>query len=249
MFSPTRRLIFALTAYCALEAFAQPPTTRLNPLVSKVVDGVSEERIAATMKKLESFGTRYVLSEKDNPTHGIGGAQHWIFDEFKSYSPRLQVSYDAFTLKKSQRIPQDTELANVVAVLPGTINKDRYVVIGGHYDSIASRRSPAGQAAQPSDDGPRSAAETDPLAPGVADDASGTAAVMELARVMSQYEFDKTIVFIAFTAEEIGLNGSANYARGAKEKNMQIEAVLNNDIIGSDTSGDGRSANNRLRVF
>jgi hypothetical protein len=249
MFSPARRLILCLAAYCALESFAQPPTTRLNPLVSKVVDGVSEERIAATMKKLESFGTRYVLSEKDNPTHGIGGAQHWIFDEFKSYSPRLQVSYDAFTLKKNQRIPQDTELANVVAVLPGTINKDRYVVIGGHYDSIASRRSPAGQAAQPSDDGPRSAAETDPLAPGVADDASGTAAVMELARVMSQYEFDKTIVFIAFTAEEIGLNGSANYARGAKEKNMQIEAVLNNDIIGSDTSGDGRSANNRLRVF
>ena len=72
---------------------------------------------------------------------------------------------------------------------------------------------------------------------------------MELARVMSQYEFDKTIVFIAFTAEEIGLNGSANYAKKAKEKNLQIEAVLNNDIIGSDISGDGRSANNRLRVF
>ena len=249
MFSPIRRLIFALTAYCALEAFAQPPTTRLNPLVTKVVEGVSEERISAIMKKLESFGTRYVLSEKDNPTHGIGGAQHWIFDEFKSYSPRLQVSYDTFTVKKSQRIPQDTELANVVAVLPGTINKDRYVVIGGHYDSIASRRSPGGQAAQASDDGPRSAADTDPLAPGVADDASGTAAVMELARVMSQYEFDKTIVFIAFTAEEIGLNGSANYAKKAKEQNLQVEAVLNNDIIGSDTAGDGRSANNRLRVF
>ena len=105
--------------------------------MTKVVEGVSEERISAIMKKLESFGTRYVLSEKDNPTHGIGGAQHWIFDEFKSYSPRLQVSYDTFTVKKSQRIPQDTELANVVAVLPGTINKDRYVIIGGHYDSIA----------------------------------------------------------------------------------------------------------------
>jgi hypothetical protein len=249
MFSPTRRLIFALTAYCALEAFAQPPTTRLNPLISKVVDGVSEERISAIMKKLESFGTRYVLSEKDNPNHGIGAAQHWIFDQFKSYSPRLQVSYDSFTLKKSQRIPQDTELANVVALLPGTTNKDRYVVVGGHYDSIASRRSPGGQAAQPSDEGPRSPAETDPLAPGVADDASGTAAVMELARVMSRYEFDKTIVFIAFTAEEVGLNGSANYAKKAKEQNLQIEAVLNNDIIGSDTAGDGRSVTDRLRVF
>ena len=249
MLSPTRRLLLAVTAYCAVSSFAQPPTTRLNPLITRVVEGVSEERIAATMKKLESFGTRYVLSEKNNPTHGIGGAQHWIFDELKSYSPRLQVSYDTFTLKKSQRIPEDTELSNVVAVLPGTINKDRYVVVGGHYDSISSRRSPSGSGAQPSDEGPRSAAETDPSAPGVADDASGTAAVLELARVMSQYEFDKTIVFIAFTSEEIGLNGSSNYAKKAHDQNLQIEAMLNNDIIGSDISGDGRSANNHLRVF
>jgi hypothetical protein len=249
MFSSSCRLLACLTVYCALTGFAQPPTTRLNPLIAKVVDEVSEERITATMKKLESFGTRYVLSGKDNPTHGIGGAQHWIYDQFKSYSPRLEVSYDTFTLKKSQRIPQDTELANVVAVLPGTINKDRYVIVGGHYDSIASRRSPGGAAAQPNDEGPRSAAETDPLAPGVADDASGTAAVLELARVMSQYEFDKSIVFIAFTSEEIGLNGSSHYARKAKEANMQIEAMLNNDIIGSDVSGDGRSANGHVRLF
>ena len=252
--SHSHRLLLAAAAWCAVSTFAQPPVSRLNPLVSKVVESVSEERIAATMKKLESFGTRYVLSEKDNPTHGIGGAQRWILDEFKSYSPRLEVSLDTFTLKKNQRIPQDTELANVVAVLPGTINKDRYVIVGGHYDSIASRRPPAASgtapaAQQPSDEGPRSPAETDPSAPGVADDASGTAAVMELARVMSQYEFDKTIVFIAFTAEEIGLNGSANYAKNAKERNLQIEAMLNNDIIGSDVSGDGRSASNRLRVF
>src|SRR5215472_4026723 len=249
MFSFSRRLLAGIAAYCALTALAQPPTSRLNPLISKVVDEVSEERIAAIMKRLESFGTLYVLSEKDSPTHGIGGAQHWIYDQCKSHSPRLQVRYDPFTIKKSQRIPQDTDLANVVAVLPGTINQERYVIIGGHYDSIASRRSPGGQPAQPNDDGPRSAAETDPLAPGVADDASGTAAVMELARIMSQYEFDKTIVFIAFAAEEIGLNGSANYAKKAKEANMQIEAVLNNDIIGSDISGDGRSANGHVRVF
>jgi hypothetical protein len=249
MFSSIRRLLAGLTVYCALSGFAQSPTTRLNPLIARVVDEVSEERITAIMKKLESFGTRYVLSEKDDQAHGIGGAQHWIYDQFRSFSPRLEVSYDTFTLKKSQRVPQDTELANVVAVLPGTINKDRYVIVAGHYDSIASRRSAGGQAAQPNDEGPRSAAETDPLAPGVADDASGTAAVMELARVMSPYEFDKTIVFVAFTSEEIGLNGSANYARKAKEKNMQIEAMLNNDIIGSDVSGDGRSANGHVRLF
>ena len=87
------------------------------------------------------------------------------------------------------------------------------------------------------------------IAPGVTDDGSGTAAVMELARVMSQYQFDKTIVFIAFAAEEIGLSGSQAYAGMAKRTGMQIEAVLNNDIIGSDVSGNGRSSNSVLRLF
>jgi hypothetical protein len=234
--------------FCGSEAPAQPPLTSLNPTVKQIVDQVSEERIGAVMKRLESFGTRYVGSEQDSDTHGIGGAQRWIFEQFKSCSPKLEVSLDKFTVKKSQRLAKDTDLANVVAVLPGGIDKDRYVIISGHYDSIALRRTP-GQAAQATEGGGSSAAEQEPIAPGVADDASGTAAVLELARVMSQYEFDKSIVFIAFSAEEIGLNGSHAYAAEAKEKKMEIEAVLNNDIIGSDISGNGRSANNRLRVF
>src|SRR5581483_9957033 len=114
-----------------LAALAQPPLSRVNPAVKQVVDQVSEERIGAIMKKLESFGTRYVGSEKNNPEHGIGGAQRWIHDQFQSYSPKLQVSYDTFTVKKSQRLPEDTELSNVVAILPGTVDKDRYVMIGG----------------------------------------------------------------------------------------------------------------------
>ncbi len=241
------RVLVAFLAYCGIEALAQPPLSRLNPVVKQIVEQVSEERIGAIMKKLEGFGTRYVGSEQDSETHGIGAAQRWIQTEMQGYSPKLQVSLDKFQVKKGQRLPKDVELANVVAVLPGTIDKDRYVMIGGHYDSIALRRV-AGQAAQANDNG-GSAADQEPLAPGVADDASGTAAVMELARVMSQYEFDKSIIFIAFAAEEIGLNGSRNYAQEAKEKSMQIEALLNNDIIGSDISGDGRSANNHLRVF
>ena len=77
-------LMFLAVLYCGVEGLAQPPAAQLNPAVRKIVDQVSEERIGAIMKKLESFGTRYVGSEKDNPAHGIGGAQHWIFDEFKS---------------------------------------------------------------------------------------------------------------------------------------------------------------------
>src|SRR5580658_10197264 len=246
----SRVLVFAVFSGVVLgqvQALAQAPVTRLNPAIKQIVDQVSEERISATMKKLGDFGTRYVGSEQDSETRGIGAAQRWIEAQFKSYSPKLQVSLDKFTVKKNQRVPKDVDLVNIVAVLPGTTDKDRYVIVGGHYDSIASKRGPG--TPRTDDEGPRSAAEMEPNAPGVADDASGTAAVMELARIMSQYEFDKSIVFIAFAAEEIGLNGSKNYADEAKAKNMVIEAMLNNDIIGTDVAGNGSSANNRVRLF
>src|SRR5580704_16470909 len=247
MRSGNSRFLVLFTALCVFQALAQAPLTRLNPAVKQIVDQVSEERISAIMKRLGEFGTRYVGSEQDSETRGIGAAQRWIEAQFKSYSPKLQVSLDKFTVKKSQRLPKDVDLANIVAVLPGTTEKDRYVVIGGHYDSIASKRGPG--TPNTNDDGPRTAAELEPNAPGVADDASGTAAVMELARVMSQYDYDKSIVFIAFAAEEIGLNGSKNYADEAKAKNMTIEAMLNNDIIGTDVAGNGSAANGRVRVF
>jgi len=262
----------------ASSALADAPATRLNPTVKQIVDSISEERIKATLQKLEGFGTRYVLSAQDDPAHGIGAAKRWIHDELQGYSPRLEVSYQNFTVKKGARqgqIIRDVELSNVVAVLPGTIHKDRYVLVTGHYDSVALIRKPYTGEDQtiaeavrrgmdeseartllkinpPENDlGPLDfeaiAAQT--IAPGVTDDGSGTAAVMELARVMSQHQFDKTIVFVAFAAEEIGLSGSQVYADMAKQTGMQIEAVLNNDIIGSDVSGNGRSATNVVRLF
>jgi hypothetical protein len=239
--------LILLVAWRPFDAGAQAPVAGLNPAVKQIVDQVSQERIGAIMKHLGEYGTRYVGSEQDSETRGIGAAQRWIEKEFKSYSPKLEVSLDHFPVKKSQRVAKDVELVNVVAVLPGTVDKDRYVIVSGHYDSIAARRNPG---AQRTDDGtPGNAADVDPDAPGVADDASGTAATMELARVMSQYQFDKSIVFIAFAAEEIGLNGSKNYADEAKEKKMTIEAVLNNDIIGTDVAGNGSSANGHVRLF
>lgn len=249
MSSVTVRSFLVLAVVVAGNAVAQAPWTRPNPAVKQIVDAISEERIAATMKKLESFGTRHILSEQDNPTHGIGAAQRWIVEEFKSYSPRLEVACDNFTVKKGPRIARDAELCNVIALLPGTINKDRYVLVAGHYDSIALRRRPGWTGGEGDGSTPFPPSEVLPDAPGVVDDASGTAAVLELARVMSQHEFDKTIVFAAFSAEEVGLQGSRAYATKAKEQKMAIEAVLNNDIIGSDVAGNGRSANGRLRVF
>jgi hypothetical protein len=259
-------------------ASPQTPDTRINPDVKQIVDAISEQRMAATLRKLESFGTRYVLSAQDDPAHGIGAAKQWIRDELKSYSPRLEVSYQDFTIKKGARqgqIIRDVELSNVVAILPGTIHKDRYVLVTAHYDSVALIRKPyTGQeqtvaeavrrgideaeerkylkVLPPEDNlGPLDfeATATQSIAPGVTDDGSGTAAVLELARVMSQYQFDKTLVFIAFAAEEVGLSGSQTWATVAKQKGMEIEAVLNNDIIGSDRAENGRSATNVVRLF
>src|SRR5580698_8720325 len=92
-------LFVLLAAFCGSQALAQAPITRLNPAVKQIVDQVSEERISATMKRLGEFGTRYVGSEQDSETRGIGAAQRWIEAQFKSYSPKLQVSLDKFTVK------------------------------------------------------------------------------------------------------------------------------------------------------
>ena len=270
--------ILCPAAMFVFPASPQTPDTRINPTVRQIVDAISEQRMAATLRKLESFGTRYVLSAQDDPEHGIGAAKRWIYDQLKSYSPRLEVSYQDFTIKKGARqgqIIRDVELSNVIATLPGTIHRDRYILATGHYDSVALIRKPYTGEEQiiaeavrrgideaeerrylkilpPERDlGPLDfeATASEATAPGVTDDGSGTAAVMELARVMSQHEFDKTLVFIAFAAEEVGLSGSQTYAAMAKQTGMQIEAMLNNDIIGSDVAGNGQSATNVLRLF
>lgn len=244
----------------------------VNPAVKKIMESVSEERIAEIMKKLESFETRDIFSEDDNPVRGIGAARRWIHDQFKSYSPRLEVRFDSYKVKKKGRIVRDVEIHNVVAVLPGKLNPERQFIISGHYDSLALLRR-NNTPAQPTDGAPAAggngsgdtgaapdASPTPNFArfdlsmlaktePGVSDDGSGTAAVMELARIMSQYEFEKTIVFIAFAGEEEGLIGSSLYARKAHAGNQIIDGVLNNDIIGSEVSGNGRIDNGTVWVF
>src|SRR5207237_9138664 len=96
---PMKRLLCAFMLFSYL-GFSQAPDTRLNPTVKQIVDAISEQRIKATLQKLESFGTRYVLSAQDDPVHGIGAAKRWIHDQMQSYSPRLEVAYQNFTVKK-----------------------------------------------------------------------------------------------------------------------------------------------------
>src|SRR5581483_2380959 len=205
-----RRPTLAAIALLALGATHTPADEKsVNPKVVKIVGEVSEDRIRATIVKLAGFGTRNTMSAQDNPTRGIGAAREWIFKEFQSYSPRLQVRFDKYRVKKQgQRIFKDVDLWNVVAVLPGTKMPEAQVLVSGHYDTLNLGNRPAAPPADPGADGaPALGAATAQMtpeqfeknaelpAPGACDDGSGTAAVMELARVMSQYEFDKTLVF------------------------------------------------------
>jgi acetylornithine deacetylase/succinyl-diaminopimelate desuccinylase-like protein len=235
--------------------FAQGPPKSINPLVKKIVNEVQQERIETILKKLEAFGTRGNFSETDHPTRGVGAARRWIFEQMKTYSPRLEVRMDTYRVKKQTRIFRDVEIVNVVAVLPGKSYPDHQILISGHYDSLnlLRRRNTDGAAGDGQAPSEPSIEEQEKRAmapaPGVSDDASGVAATMELARILSKYEFDKTLVFVAFAGEEIGLVGSSLHAQKAKDQKLAIEAVLNSDIIGTEVSGDGRRINRAVRVF
>jgi hypothetical protein len=259
-----KSLSLAVSAACLFACATEADEFAINPQVRKVVDEVSEARIKAIIEHLVSFKTRHLLSPGDMPNYGIGAARQWIFDEMKSYSPRLQVRFDKWRVKKNgQRIFKDVDLYNIVAALPGKTMPETLVVVSGHYDSINLGRPQGGANATSAGPGAADApaaigerptqsnweANAELPAPGACDDASGVAATMELARVMSQYEFDKTLVFIAFAGEEEGLVGSTLEAEKMKAEKADIEAVLNNDIIGTDVSGNGRSDSSSVAVY
>jgi peptidase M28-like protein len=213
-------------------------SSKLNPQTEKIVNEISAARIEATIRKLVSFGTRHTFSSQDDEKRGIGAARRWIKEEFEKYSResggRLLVSEDEFVQQPMRRVPQAVNLVNIVATLPGSQPeaKDRIYLVSGHYDSICF----------PYED-------TACDAPGANDDASGTAAVLEMARVMSKYQFDATIVFITVAGEEQGLLGSTHWADEAKKKNLKVAAMLSNDIIGNTLGGNGVRDNARVRVF
>ncbi len=208
----------------------------LNPEIQKMIKEVSAKNIEASIRKLVSFGTRNTLSEQDNPNRGIGAARDWIYSEFQKFSQEcggcLEVEKQTFLQPKAARIPEPTNLTNVFATLKGTTNPERVYVVSGHYDSMCS---------SPTD------AKCD--APGANDDASGTAAVIELARVMSKRKFDATIIFMAVPGEEQGLLGAAYFAQQAVEKKMDIEGMFTNDIVGGVTSYKNSPDRNKVRIF
>jgi hypothetical protein len=219
----------------------------VDPRIASLVAEVSPARLEATLKKLESFQTRHLLSSTDTPGRGIGAARQWILDEMKSYSPRLEVSFDTYRIpKQGERVTREVEVRNVMAVLPGRTARRFYV--SGHYDTVA--RSVSGTAAQ-SASGGFDWSVGDNLAPGVNDDGSGTALTMELARVVSRsgLSFDATLVFICFAGEEEGLIGAKLHAQRAAAEKLVIDGVLNNDIVGNAVGGQGVKDTGSVRVF
>lgn len=221
--------------------FAQKTAAKTNPEIVKMMGQVSAKHIEATIRKLVSFGTRNTLSSQDDPKRGIGAARDWIYSEFQGISAAcggcLDVQKQTFTQAANPpprgRYPEAAVLTNVYAVLKGTTDPDRVYVVSGHYDSMCNL----------------DATDSKCEAPGANDDGSGTAASIELARVMSKYKFDATIIFMTVPGEEQGLTGSTYFAKQAAEKKMNIEAMFDNDIIGGVTTYKNALDRQSIRVF
>jgi hypothetical protein len=238
-------LALAFPLSSAAQPQSQPASTAAEPMpvdprIAAALKQVSPERIRANIEKLASFGTRSTISAQDPAAmtsgRGIGAARAWIESQFELYSRDcggcLQLNVQGFTEPAADRIPEPTQIVNVYAVLKGTDAEDakRIVLVTGHYDSRNSDiLDPKGDA------------------PGANDDASGAAVSLECARVLSKLKFPATIIFLTVAGEEQGLNGSSHFAKVAKEQGWNIEAVLNNDIVGGDKSAE--QDHSVVRVF
>ncbi len=239
---------FVLLSLAASLALAAGPATTPAPapesalgspapaaLAQALRDAVSPDELHATITALVGFGTRHTLSDTTSPTRGIGAARRWAQSRFQAFSQAcggcLQVVTPAQTVT-GKRIPQPAEVMDVVAIQRGTGDPDRVVMITGHIDSRVTDVMDAVHDA-----------------PGANDDGSGTAAVIEAARVLSRHRFAATIVYGVLSGEEQGLYGGKVLADYAKAQGWRVEASLNNDIVGNTHGGDGVHDNTTVRVF
>ena len=242
--APAVLLLLAVAVLPAQPAGAPVSPAPPDPAIAAALQQVSPEAIKATINKLVSFKNRSTLSSMDTdlpPGTGVTAAADWIFAEFSRYSAAcggcLEVKRDDYVepAVPGSRIVRDTRLQNIYAVLKGTdpTQASRRVLVTGHYDSRNSDNF-----------------DTHSPAPGANDDASGTAVSLECARVLSKMKFPSTIVFVAVAGEEQGLNGSRHMAKLARSEGWDLEAVLNNDIVGGDTTpGDTGQDKTAVRVF
>ncbi|MFP5228665.1 MAG: M20/M25/M40 family metallo-hydrolase [Acidobacteriota bacterium] len=230
-----------------LDAFGAPiHPMPVDPAIAHAIAQASPAQMQHTIATLVSFRNRSTLSSLDKdlpPNTGILAAADWIESQFKAISAAcngcLEVHRDSFSQPPltgpHPRVTQPTPLNNVYAILRGTdpAQASRMILVTGHYDSRDSSNE-----------------DTHGQAPGANDDASGTAVSLECARILSKSKFPATLIFVAVAGEEQGLLGSKHLADLAKKENWDLEAVLDNDIVGGNrTPGDKFQDAHAIRVF
>ncbi|MEO5560944.1 MAG: M28 family peptidase [Dokdonella sp.] len=206
-----------------------------QPVLREIVGRVSADELKATITQLVGFGTRHTLSDTKSKTRGIGAARRWVKTRFEDFSKACDGCLDVVAPAQTftgTRVPQPTEVMDIVAIQRGTSDPNRVIVITGHLDSRVT-----------------DVMDIQHDAPGANDDGSGTAAVIEAARVLSKYRFPATLVYAALSGEEQGLYGGKVLADYAKQQHWHVETDLNNDIVGNTHGQDGVVDNTVVRVF
>ena len=232
-----------LLALTLLAAASWPLATRAqapapaspSPLLRSIADDVKADELHATIAKLVGFGTRHTLSDTKSNTRGIGAARRWVKSRFEDIGRHchgcLQIDLPEQRVT-GERIPQPAAIVDVLAIQKGTGDPDRVIVISGHIDSRV-----------------RDVMDATSAAPGADDDGSGTAAVLEAARVLSKHKYDATLVYAVLSGEEQGLYGGKLLAQYAADHHWRVEAALNNDIVGNTLGTNGVKDATHVRVF
>jgi|TARA_B110000908_G_C10261023_1_gene459255 Zn-dependent M28 family amino/carboxypeptidase len=207
-----------------------------QPILRNIQAEVSAQRLKQDVTTLVNFGTRHTLSETKSDTQGIGAARRWIKAEFDKISQQcggcLEVIYQKKAFSGEKRIPNLTDVVNVIAIQKGRVDPNRYIIMSGDIDSRVTNPL-----------------DFTSISPGANDNASGVAGVIEAARVLSKYSFDGSVVYAALSGEEQGLFGGKIMASLAKKDNWRVEAVINNDMIGNISGINGVINNTTARVF
>jgi Peptidase family M28 len=231
-------VLFFILIFLSTTLFAQTIVNR-DAQIEQMVKEVSPDSLQSYINTLVAFDTRNTLSTQTDPKRGIGAARNWVLKKFNEFAKnsggRLTAIIDTTTLQPNgKRVDVPLVLGNVMATLKGTDPNDKRIfIISGHLDNMRTN-----------------VMDRTGDAPGANDDGSGTSAVLECARIMSKHSFPATIIFVAVSGEEQGLLGSTYMANKAKQENWNVEAVLNNDIIGSNNSNETNIINNtQVRVF
>lgn len=224
--------LLALSVHAQVNAFeGAPPRDDLD----RILGSIDGERVRADVERLASFGTRHTLSATDDPERGIGAARNWLLEEMQRIAAasdgRMTAQFQT-SRQESPRTPGGVEVVNVLGIIRGRTDPQRVYVVTGHYDSRAS-----------------DVMDATSEAPGANDDASGTAVVLELARVLSRHPLDATVILAPVAGEEQGLLGARGLAAWIEEQGYRVEGMITNDVVGSIEGGDGRIDNRTVRVF